>query len=165
MPGSPEIALFQMRVYANSERLDELVRVIQKRGFSAERIFRSVPHEAVERRNALLVPDFLRTIEANLPKVMLVGADPFFQMRREAGFDVVQQRTRNHELFILESLMQDLVDVLELWAHLLINVRLGHLAEKVLVEVDQQFLGALTHIRRLAMPRAACNAPKSAVFN
>jgi len=46
--------------------------------------------------------------------------------------------------------VKEFIDFLELRAHVLVDVGLRHLAEKVLVEVDQQLLTSLTHAAKLA---------------
>ena len=85
-----------MRINANVETLNTLIRVVQKRDFGLEGFFRSTAHEAVERCKDLGVPDFVRTIETHLPQIVLISDNPVFQVRCEAGFNVVQQRTGHH---------------------------------------------------------------------
>ena len=72
------------------------------------------------------------------------------------------QRTGHHKLFIHESPMKEFIDFLELRAHLLVDVGLLQVAEKILVKVHQQLLSMLPHSRSLAtkpkqMPNCVSN--------
>jgi hypothetical protein len=80
----------------------------------------------------------------------MVGTDPVLQVRCKAGLNVVQQRSGDNEPFISESLVEEFVDFLELGTDLLVDIGLRHLVEKVLVQIDQQFLTSLAHYRNLA---------------
>jgi len=65
-----------MRINTNAKTLDLLIWMVQKCGFGPKRVFGSVAREAVKSCKALLVPDFVRAIQPDLPEVVLVLVDP-----------------------------------------------------------------------------------------
>src|SRR5258708_13344154 len=110
-----------MRINTNGETVKTVIGVVQKRGPGSERVFGSAAHEAVERCKGLGVPDFVRTVEMHLPQIVLISDDSVLQVCCEARFNVVQQRTGHHELFIHESLAKEFIDFLELREYLIVD--------------------------------------------
>src|SRR5258708_39217097 len=104
-----------MRINTNAETLNTLIRIVQKRGPGSERVFGSAAHEAVERCKGLGVPDFVRTVEMHLPQIVLISDDSVLQVCCEARFNVVQQRTGHHWLFLHDTLAREFLSVLVLW--------------------------------------------------
>ena len=64
-----------MGINVNAQTLDLLIRMIRKRRFRLAGP-QDATHEAVESRKALLIPNFVRAISSDLPKVVLVCVDP-----------------------------------------------------------------------------------------
>ena len=113
LPPSPEIVSFQLRVNSDGETLHALVGVIEKRSRRAKWVLRRAARKAGKDRLDLSILYFVGTVQAHLPKIILIGGDPVFQMRGEARFNVVQHCGGHNELFIKEALVKEFVDFLE----------------------------------------------------
>src|ERR1039458_3811046 len=85
----------------------------------------------------LAVSDLLGTIESHLAQVVLKRDDALLVMRSHAGLNVVHQGLWNDELFLDESPVKKLVDFAEFRLDPLVDRALRHLADEVLVEIDE----------------------------